>query len=147
MDKVTQFLKDVMHEIDALKEHATPQEKLNLSFSSFDCTHPEYCIYGQLAGVCYSERAKDLMDKCCIRVMNIEDGANSIINVPIEGDEFNINGSYEGQTWTEPQKWNEGHYYRSYKYLSALEGYICSARANNKGVISYIKGEINTLTL
>jgi hypothetical protein len=139
MDKVKDFKADVMHEINMLKEHATQEEKLLLDFAEFDFNHPRQCIYGQLTGACYSLRAKELMDKCCIRVMDLKGGVDEIENVLISDDEFVINGPNTGQGW-------EGSD-RSYAHLSALEGYICTKGAKNKEIIAYIKGEQATLVL
>lgn len=143
MTKKQQFLKDVMHEINALKQNATQKEISNLNFDEFNPRTPSDCIYGQLSGDCSSQRAKSLMDVSCIRVMDLDcEGVDGILHKEIEDEEFNINGEYEAQTWNS-DSWNG----RSYRYLSALEGYICTKNANNKGIIQYLKGEIQTLEL
>ncbi len=144
MNKKEEFLKDVMHEINMLKQHATKEEKKNLNFDSFNPITPKQCIYGQMTGNCYTKRAKELMDLSCIKVMDLEEGVREIEDVSIEDEAFAINGKYTGQAW----RGDAGTYYdRNYKHLSALEGYICTKNAKTEEILSYIKGEINTLSL
>jgi hypothetical protein len=145
MEKRKQFLQDVMHEIQSLRDNATPEEKDELDFDTFDYEEPRRCIYGQLTGDCASLRAKELMDAGCIRVMDVQDGVDDIKEVDIEDEVFNINGKNRGQGWKcdrFSKDWS-----RVYTHLSALEGYICTAGAKNKEIIDYIKGNINTLEL
>lgn len=82
MRKITkkQFLSDVMHEIEMLKEHATLVEKERLDFKQFDPADIQCCIYGQLTGSCESNRAKELMDLSCIRVLTEQWRFNIEIN-------------------------------------------------------------------
>lgn len=137
------FLADVRHEIDMLKKHATKEELSNLNFDAFDPESPAQCIYGQATGSCESPRAKELMDKACIRVMDFKShrGANAVIRKSTFKylKDF-INGSNKGQGWTETGS-------RNYTHLSALEAYICLKDANNKGIIKYLRGEAKTLRL
>lgn len=144
-----QFLADVLHEATVLKNLATEEEKNNLDFSSLDPTHTGRCIYGQMTGYCASPRAKFLMDKACVRTTNTEglkrnptglvnDNENTWKNIkPL------INGEYTGQSWGKPNPF----VVRNYSYMSMIETYICLDTANNKGLISYIKGEIDTVKL
>lgn len=136
-----QFLADVRHEIDMLKENTTPLERGRLNFAYFNPEHPEQCIYGQISGDCRNTRAKELMDKCCRRVI---DTTPKNIN---GGDTFTdikplINGEYNAQMW-------DAHGGRSrWVYLSSLEGYIQLENDKaNAQIIAYIKGETNGLVL
>lgn len=153
MSKITktQFLADVMHEINTLRTIATEKEIANLDFDSLNPIKTDTCIYGQLTGRCDSERAKELMDKACIRVMNLNAGVEDFFK---EGDFLKeesrhtfskisalVNGENKGQSWV--NNWTR----RNYKYLSVLESYILLKGAKNKQVLEYIKGEIDTLTL
>jgi len=141
MSKISkeQFLADVMHEINMLKQHATQEEISRLDISTFDHTRVVECIYGQMTHSCMSSRAKELMDLACVRVLDVKVGVDSIDGCDIESSEFNINGEYSGQTWASIG--------RNFSYLSALEGYICTKNANIEGIIQYLKGEIDTLEL
>ena len=96
-----EFFKDVRHEIEMLRLHATDKEKENLNFFGFNPVRPRRCVYGQLTGDCQSKRAKELMDLACIRLMNFEKGVDDDdTNFDYESSNFRINGSYEPtKTW------------------------------------------------
>jgi hypothetical protein len=57
------FNEMVSKEINHLRTHATAEEKSKLDFISFDYQDHEHCIYGQMTGDCFSDRAKELMPK------------------------------------------------------------------------------------
>jgi hypothetical protein len=139
------FLNDVMHEIDMLKKHGTNEELARLNFNTFSYDSFSGCIYGQMTGVCSSERAKVLMDKSCIRVMNIQPNEK---NLSIRQSNFTkvkewINGENTGQGWNVYDDFQT----RNYRHLSALEGYICLKGSKNKQIIKYLRGEQETLKL
>jgi len=144
MSKVKNFKADVLHEIKMLKKHATVKEKSRLDFERFDYRLIDNCIYGQLTTDCESARAKKLMDKCCIRVMNLHSSnstvLNKIIDKRISNKNFVINGINEGQGWDE-------NGVRNYAHISALEAYICTKDAKNSEIINYIKGDSDILIL
>jgi len=137
----SEFINDVIKEIKSLKKHATREELERLDFEAFSYSFVTDCIYGQMTGNCKSYRAKDLMDKSCVRVMSLPDGCGDIEDktfAEVNNEHF-INGDYNKQTWID-----EG---RDWCYLSALEGYICLKNAKTKNIINYLKGETNTLNL
>lgn len=147
--KEISFLADVMHEIEMLKLHTTQEEKESLFFGNLDPDSPSECIYGQMFDGCYTPRAKKMMDKCCIRVMDLANipGRFTIAKgVEINDEAFNINGTNRGQGWKTSFLPRNGRL-RNYNHLSALEGYIFTKGAKNKEIIQYIKGEIPTLDL
>ncbi len=63
----------------------------------------------------------------------------------IDDKHFTVNGKYNGQTWG--PMYMDGLLERSYSYLSALEGYICTKDADIRGIMLYMKGETDTLEL
>lgn len=142
MKKITkkQFLADVMHEINMLKLHATTIEKGKLDFYYFNPESPRNCIYGQITGDCRSSRAKQLIDTCCIRVIdttlrNVNKGSFDLIKDL-------INGEYTGQMWDSTGS------RKTWVHLSSLEGYIQLENTEvNRNIIAYIKGETDTLKL
>jgi len=143
-NKVEDFKKDVLHEINMLKQHATIEEKQRLQFSKFDYKEKYLCIYGMLAGTCENLRAKELMELSCIRVMDLGiQGVNALKGLEVSDDNFIVNGKNKGQTWKKVEPESN----RNYSYLSALEGYICTKNANNEQIINYIKGFSNELVL
>lgn len=149
METIKEFIGDVRHEIDSLKENATSEEISRLTIDGFDYGNRHNCIYGKLTGDCCSVRAKELMNKCCIRVMDagVWGGVGHIKTAGRKRLLPLVNGSYTAQTWGGSENYDKGTYYRSYRYLSVLEGYISLPDANIEGVISYMKGEINELEL
>jgi hypothetical protein len=52
------------NEIRLLRQNATPEELQKLDFEQLSPTHPKRCIYGQMTGSCYSERAAALLNIC-----------------------------------------------------------------------------------
>lgn len=141
-----EFLKDVKHEVEMLKLHTTAEEKARLNINEFGAANFFRCIYGLLTGSCATIRAKELMDLACIRVMDTTSGSLDVSNKNVSEIEKLVNGQYEGQTWGEYDDDTE-IYVRKFKYLSVLEGYICTKNARVAEIISYIKGETQTLEL
>lgn len=139
-----EFLSDVAHEVQMLKEHATLEEINKLDFDDFNNHKTNRCIYGQMTGDCRTIRAKELMDVACIRVMNVEDGTRNCTNWD---DDFKINGVYNGQTWQFITSVCDGFYRRDWSHLSALEAYICLHDAKVENIYSFLKGEVDTLEL
>lgn len=133
-----QFLADVMHEIEMLKKYATEEEKAKLDFSTLNPIHEQRCIYGQLTNDCTSNRAAQLMNLSCIRQMDGGD-AETFQGKTFTNIAKNVNGEYDKRTW---QSWG-----RKYSYMSVLEAYINLKSAKNADIISYIKGDLKTLSL
>jgi len=139
--KKSEFLEDVRHEVEMLKKHGTKDQISKLDFGTFKPSSPTRCIYGQMTGECDSPKAKELMDQCCIRVF--EGGASKIVDSNFRDSKKYLNGDYSGQTWEEQSFMS----LRSYRYLSALEGYIMFKGSKSKNIISYLKGESKELVL
>lgn len=145
-----EFLKDVEHEIKMLRQHATKNELENL-LDYIDGQSVSSCIYGQLTGSCESLRAKELMNKSCIRVVHDnKDGFKlSLISglwQKRENETFRdikkfINDEYNSQMW----KLLEGE--RNYEYYSALEVYILLKGSKHKNILNYLKYKTNELSL
>ena len=144
MSKITkkQFLADVEHEIRMLKEHATQEEVEKLDFQLFNPRRSDGCIYGQMTGECDTPRAKELMDKACIRVLDFGPGYDLEDCSSFIAIKENINGSYTGQDW-----YSGDNIERHMFYLSSLEGYICFKNAKKEHIIDFLKGKVETLKL
>jgi hypothetical protein len=147
--KKKEFLADVVHEVQALRTHATSEELDNLYFEIFDPNRKTKCIYGQMSGSCTSSRAKVLMDLSCKRVWNLNKNlaSYSLIRNPkfTEVKKF-INGQYTGQGWhTYDHYGNEWN--RDLRYISALEGYIFLKDAKVKHIFEYLTGKVEKLEL
>lgn len=133
------FIEDVKKEARALRKHATKEELANLDIKSFMPQDEELCVYGQLTGTCFSDRAHKLIKSCCIRLVDNEifmpaSDPNSVYDA-INGKPRSIRHLNETRRRFTPN------------YLSTLEAYILLPDAQNKNLIAYLKGETNELNL
>jgi hypothetical protein len=115
-----QLKEDVRTEAEALRVHATSEELGRLDFETMIPSHCKKDIYGQMTGDFDSGRATELKQKCA--------------RVFIDGDiqDLELIGIHECFTdfsWT------------------PIEYYELCAEANNANLISYLKGETETLEL
>lgn len=145
-EKRADFLRDVLHEVEMLRQHATPEEIAKLNLENFCPTSKSQCIYGQMTGTCISDRARELMAVACIRCMNLPTTDEIDLQqgrIDIDDPEFVINGEYTEQTWKEVSVFNV----RNFQTMTVLEAYIITRYANIKGIMAYLKGEADTLSL
>lgn len=113
-----EFLKNVIKEIENIKEKATYEEKENLDFSNFEFDNASKCIYGQMTGDCDSARAVELTPK---------KHSDIILGQGFKSQEF-------GGT--------------SEKYFTDLEMYLfISNDKTHEKIINYIKGFSETLDI
>lgn len=128
-----QFKEDVRKEAEALKIHATVEERERLSEALLRPELIDRCIYGLMTGNCRSERAMQLIKSCCkAYILNAE-------FKPISGD-TDWNKVYTAPTDVIGA---EG----SLTYLSAIEAYIILPEAKNANLIAFLRGETETLEL
>ncbi len=133
-------------EAAALKQHATPSELANLDFNRFNANRTSQCIYGQMTGNCYSNRANELIVQCAQRVYTTDSGC--LMPEDIE----NLNGKphlLEGRT--------RKHYYHSPIELFVainqdtivktlhLDYNQSLVSANTKILLEYLQGHTETL--
>jgi hypothetical protein len=129
-----EFLKDVEHEVEMLKEHATNIELNKLDIAWLDPRKKSACIYGQMTGDCRNARAVDLIMICCKRVVkNDRWNSGGIFETAIVP---NINGAPTAE-----------HLGQDLNYYSTIESYIMLEDAKNEHIIQYLKGEVKTLVL
>jgi hypothetical protein len=62
-----QLKEDVRKEAEALKIHATKEEREKLNFKDLFPESIYQCIYGQMTGSCSSIRAANLIESCACR--------------------------------------------------------------------------------
>jgi hypothetical protein len=127
-----QLKEDVQKEAEALRVHATKEERERLDIETLNPAYSSECIYGQMCESCRSERAVVLIKNCCTSFIR-----NSEF-MPITGG----------------TNWNDAHALPSkatsattVEYLSAIEAYIIMPEANNANLIAYLRGETETLEL
>jgi hypothetical protein len=135
-----QLKEDVRKEAEALRVHATKEERERLNIMELNPDIITDCIYGQMTGDCYTERACALISKCACRFVKDP-------NLPvIKSEGFDrvakfINGEQvDGLHENRNQADEPVHY-------SAIEAYILLPEANNENLISFLRGETETLTL
>jgi hypothetical protein len=135
-----QLKEDVRKEAEALRIHATQEERGRLDLKKLDPKSIDRCIYGLMAGSCNSERAATLISLCACRyVMDY-----MLTEVASEGFgriQRKVNGEkVEGF-------FNERTGDMATKHYSAIEAYILLPEANNANLISYLRGETEMLDL
>ena len=137
-----QFFQEVTDEIENIKKFATDKEKQKLDFDNFDPDFLTSCIYGQLTGDCESDRAIKLIRKCCKRYFHFEENDLyfSFDDKTFKDVKIDINGIEMPDDFILDNL-------RNYEYHSLLEGFIRLRNANNKNIISYIKGDKEKLIL
>jgi len=137
-----QLKEDVRKEAEALRIHATKEERERLKIEKLNPTHMDYCIYGQMTGNCFSERAAILIDMCCSRFFK-NDAMPGIFSPEKSLDRVlrNVNGTSVHEFVKERVGVSEDAHY------SAIEAYILLPDAKNANLISYLRGETETLEL
>lgn len=114
-----QLKEDVKKEAEALRVHATREEREKLDLKAMIPTHPERCYYGLMTGECDSARASELIQKCTTVFLNFTHQENEV-------------------------EVSEG--FKKYK-MSPIEYYIGLPEAKNANLIAYLRGETETLDL
>ena len=115
------LIQKVIAEATALREHIDPMEVALLNFETLMPARTDLCIYGQMTGDCFSERARYLIEQCATPFSS---DLNSFFNVSEE-------------------QWKRRQFGTS--YYSPIEFYICQPGAKNKALIEFLKGERETL--
>lgn len=135
-----QLKEDVRKEAEALRVHATKEERGRLDIEVLDPTKNHLCIYGLMTQNCNSDRAISLIKSCAHRYVKTA----SLCNIQYEGFEkiLNIINGRIVDNLQESRKalFEEGHY-------SAIEAYILLPESNNASLISYLRSETETLEL
>lgn len=135
-----QLKEDVKKEAQALRVHATQEERERLSMESFSPSFAENCIYGLLTGKCWSPRAAELIELCAIRYFN-PDAVNKTLECGIDG----IVQTVDGSTVKDFISIRTMHISKA--PFSAIEVYILLPDANDANLIAYLKGETDTIDL
>lgn len=122
----------VRQEAANLKLHATKEEIERLDINNLIPDNSHECIYGQMTGYCFSDRAHDLIVACCERVYE-----------PVESDDGDL--MKKAKLNGAPQKLKRDHFKK--EYFSPIEIMIVVHPKNNERLIQYLKGETETLEL
>lgn len=121
-------------EARALRNHATQDEIDMLDFDELDPLDPDQCIYGQMTGNCYSDRAKELIELCCNRVYKSFHGSLPNIGAP-------LNGSPIGKS----RMCDDEELHSNTEYYSPIELYISGKDEERIAkLIRFIQGEVDS---
>ncbi|MCE7039175.1 hypothetical protein [Dyadobacter sp. CY312] len=112
----------VIEEATKLKEHATAEEIGELNLDRLNPHFPDTCIYGQMTGWCYNERAIELLNLCATPFSKM-----IVEYIPAEVEAFRV-GS------------------RVMSCFSPIECYIFRNGSKNETLIQFLKGEKDSLT-
>jgi hypothetical protein len=134
-----QLKDDVRKEAEALKIHATVEELSKLNIEELDPETRTDCIYGGISGDCDSPRAIELISKCACRYI-IDDHLPGIKYDGFERIAKYING-------TKVADLHKKRHGSEFAHYSAIEAYILLPEANNANLISFLRGESETLEL
>jgi hypothetical protein len=129
-----QLKEDVRKEAEALRIHATKEEREGLDFEDLDPSDKERCIYGQMTGHCHNERASKLIDACALRHFE-SISASSVVEL-----------AESMQDKSKEFIKDRMEYAQDFTY-SAIEAYILLPEARNANLISFLRGETETLEL
>lgn len=136
-----QFKEDVRKEAEALRVHATGEEREKLDIEELRPSNISHCIYGQMTGNCYSLRAAALISQCCVRYFRKEIMPDFFKhNTTLENIQKGVNGMSVKDFIEHRTRCDEVHF-------SAIEAYILLPEARNANLIAYLKGETDTLEL
>lgn len=114
-----QLKEDVRKEAEALRVHATKEERERLGIEQLDPSDVRLCIYGLMTGECDSARATKLIKKC----------ARVLIDGACDLDDIKLAAEFKNYHW------------------SPIEFYITYPEAKNANLIAYLRGETETLDL
>ena len=119
----------VKEEATNLLKYAKKKELNNLNFENLDSNDKEKCIYGQITGDCFNNRASILVVKCASRVYVYDEEKEDILK----------NNRINGKPKLEERN----------RYFSPIEVFIYNKtnqkNGNNKMLVDYLKGERKTL--
>lgn len=124
----THIKKAVIHEVKMLRQHATEDEINRLNFHMLDGTKSYDCIYGQLTGNCYSQRAIELINECVYKRRFYS--STAILNYDFTVKEARV------------MKQNSSIYYERYGAYTSLEVFIVLYPKYNKSIIDALEGKI-----
>lgn len=136
-----QLKEDVRKEAEALRVHATKEERGRLDFKEFHQQGQRSCIYGQMTGDCFSERAAILINQCTPRYFNRD------VFPFMWGEKINMNRISENLNGIKVSDFVKERTRASGASFSAIEAYILLPEANNANLIAFLRGETETLEL
>lgn len=142
----------VRHEAAFLKQNASPAELAKLDFDNIDPESESRCIYGQMTGDCYSERAEFLIQTCCQFVFFMQEpNAKHLIGSTTPLSNLNFTKRFPpkpGNKMTAAKPGSDG----TRRYFSAIEIFISQNQNGGNpfktlALIMYLKGHLKSLEI
>lgn len=113
----------IIQEANNIKKFATPGEIKKLVLKNFNPTSPYKCIYGLMADHCNSDRAFELIKKCCTKIL----------------DRYYNNNIKLVKNDIDLRRKLVRHWY----YMTPIEWIILDNKSIGKLIIRYIKGKVS----
>jgi len=147
--KDTQSLTDlVKSEAAFLKVNATPAELARLNFDNTDPENRHQCIYGQMTGDCYGDRAALLIQTCCQYVFFLQAESKHMIGVTTPLANLNFTKRFPPKPGSKPLPGSHG----IRGYYSAIEIFISQNQNGGNpfrtlALILYLQNKLKTLDI
>ncbi|MEK6879624.1 MAG: hypothetical protein AABY22_08460 [Nanoarchaeota archaeon] len=130
---MTKLKELVIQEANNLKKYAAKIEIERLDFEILNPSSYSKCIYGQLTGDCFSQRAENLIKSCCTKIYKNSYTVGSLSNLKEIHDDI--------------ETIKRDMFYNS--HWSPIEVFIYKPanqkNGNNEQLVKFIKGEIPEL--
>lgn len=131
----------VVAEATSIKKLALKRELKNLDFCNLDADDYQNCIYGQMTGDCFNERAYELIIKSCPSVIN-----NNINYEVFKGELLDLKEHAKDNGINKISEFDET--FRT-SFYSPIEVFITRKRnkknGNNAKLVAFLRGETDTL--
>lgn len=142
MYTTNQLIADAAKEAKLLKKHASKSELIALRIDELAASNIHKCIYGQMTGDCFSNRAAELIQLCTPRYFT-----HAAIAETAQNTIATIARAANGQTVKDFKNNRIGRGGYSPIHFSAIEVYITWIGAKNDNLIAYLRGETKKLIL
>lgn len=127
----------VIAEATKLKKHATANEIKKLNFATLGTQSETRCIYGQITGSCFSDRATELIGQSCEKVFTNKSRSYDFGDERMGEIKGELNGSPKNSVRMD--------------YWSPIEVFIDMPRnhknGNNERLIAFLRDETKELKL
>lgn len=131
----------VVAEATSIKKLALKRELKKLDFCSLDADDYQKCIYGQMTGDCFNERAYELIRKSCTSVIDGHD-----LNGRFKGELLDLKEHAKENGVEKISEFDDNF---RYTFFSPIEVFITRKRnrknGNNAKLIAFLRGETDTL--
>lgn len=122
----------VKKEAKNLRKFAEKSELRKLNFKVLYPKSQNSCVYGQMTNNCFSDRATELIKKCCERVYDSPNASTDMSKAKLNGN---------------PKRRIRDRFYSPIEIYITQPDNVENTNGNNKNLINYLKGKTDKLTL